>query len=1118
MKHPKERLHRAVVIGATPSGIAAANKLGELGIPVVLVDEDADLDRKLSDDRLRLNSGVGFAHAHRPGLIRILRNPGIRCLLPARVTAIKHSRQGFRVAITCKQTFVDPSRCVLCGRCVAACPVRDCMGLSAIRIHGRQSLPGRAIIEKSRLPLCREACPLGVNVQGYMALTKEGKFQEALNLIRGKNVLPGICGRVCTRPCEAACRRGEVDEALAIRDIKRFLADREIHRHPSPETFEPRPETFAVIGSGPAGLSAAAELARQGCRVTVFEKEPHAGGLLRYGIGPHRLPRHILDREIDFIKSLGVDIKTGQCVDFSKSLPELAKKFDGVILAAGSWADRRLGMPGEDLEGVYGCIAYLSRLHRGEASTPADRAAVIGDGNAAFDLARTLRRTGAEVTLISWFEKNRIPADPKEMTAAHEEGVNLIDRTRVTAFEGENGRLQRLICRHTKPGPPDAAGVCWPVTDKTRDPFTLSFNRAFVAIGQAGAHGPGLGVEASEKGLICVDDRFHTNLPRVYACGDAVTGASSVVTAMTHGRAAALQALAEICGQGMPALVNNRPCNNEFPGIPDNLPRLPRAVMPERKLPIQAGDFDEVALGFSEAQAKMEASRCLQCGVCSDCMECMSACGAISAIHHDEAETEVVEQAGVVIIADPASAPQARGEDILRAYGPVGSRLDVADMMTRGYAAAARAMVMLSGTAQGQRGQGLSFAPPEPELAKDIRIGVFACRCNDALGWLPEMSVFIKSLTDAPDIVHADLMAAACTPEGAASILRSVREKGITRIVLASCVCCPLNFVCSACTDQRSRLKNALFHGTGISRAMVLTCNIRGEALSAMTRDPLLAMDRFCGMIRRSIRRARNLKPFTVPVRNYNFTIAVVGDTEAGLESALALADAGRDVFLFGARERPLSAAVSHPNIISFEGSRVLDITGSSGAFQIHIDASEGASSGDVQQVSVGAVILGESIRGPIGFLQAGEVPGREITASMQTAGVTGIPFFYPGMTSVSGLFAADPPDIEVPVRQKGLAAAALAAAVMPRGPRQNKGYTATVDAERCRGCGRCVARCPYRAITMQANAIGGWVAAVDEALCKGCGNCISACPNNAADSPFRSRMFLEKTMEEILA
>ncbi len=389
----KDRLYKVLVIGANPAGLAAANKLGELGVPVTLVDPDPDLNTKLARDEWRLASGLPLNFAHRPGLLRIFRNPQIRCLLPGRVTTLKHSAQGFSVRVLVEPTYVDPERCTLCGRCVEICPVTDADGSKPVQAGSRYRLPGRAVIDKRRRPLCQEACPLGVNVQGYMALTRAGRYAEALELIRRDNVLPAICGRVCTHPCEAACRRSDLDGAVAIRDIKRFLAD---HAQPDP----PRPqapkrtEKVAVIGSGPAGLAAAADLARLGYGVTVFEKEAAPGGFLRYGIGPHRLRPDVLDRELREIEALGVDIRTSHPVDLTR-LDVLRRDFQAVIVAVGTWKDRKLGVPGEDLDGVEGCVAFLSTVYRGNVSAVSEDVAVIGDGNAAFDLARVLVRLGA---------------------------------------------------------------------------------------------------------------------------------------------------------------------------------------------------------------------------------------------------------------------------------------------------------------------------------------------------------------------------------------------------------------------------------------------------------------------------------------------------------------------------------------------------------------------------------------------------------------------------------------------------------------------------------------------------------------------------------------------------
>ena len=482
MKRSKDRLHSVVIIGANPAGIAAANKLGELGIPVTLVDREADLNRKLAQEKWRLPSGAPFNFAHRPGLLRIMRNTDIHCMLPARVTDIKHSPQGFRVRIQSPETYVDTEQCVLCGRCAAVCPVITPDALTPVQFGGRHAIPGRPVILKRKEPLCQSNCPLGVNAQAYVALARAGRYEEALRVVRKDNVLPGICGRICTHPCEEACRRGEMDDPIAIRDIKRFLADHEItvSREPEPESVLPREERVAVIGSGPAGLAAAAELARLGYETTVFEKEEAPGGLLRYGIGAHRLPRKILDRDLDYIRELGVQFETSHPVDLKRDLETLKNDFHAVLATVGAWTDRKLGVPGEALKGVEGCLSVLTRLYgnKGEKQNQSEntetgdgRVAVIGDGNAAFDLARTLIRQGKQVTLLSWFPEDLIPADPHEVEGAREEGVVIVDATRVISFEGENGRLQTLRCRPTEPGEPDAGGIPWPVTVPGSDSF-----------------------------------------------------------------------------------------------------------------------------------------------------------------------------------------------------------------------------------------------------------------------------------------------------------------------------------------------------------------------------------------------------------------------------------------------------------------------------------------------------------------------------------------------------------------------------------------------------------------------------------------------------------------------
>jgi ferredoxin len=293
---------------------------------------------------------------------------------------------------------------------------------------------------------------------------------------------------------------------------------------------------------------------------------------------------------------------------------------------------------------------------------------------------------------------------------------------------------------------------------------------------------------------------------------------------------------------------------------------------------------------------------------------------------------------------------------------------------------------------------------------------------------------------------------------------------------------------------------------------MAETCNLRGEALVLLASDPSMAVSRFKGLLQRSIRRAANLKSFPAPARQYNFTTALIGVSEAVSRSAQTLGRMGMEVFWFGSPDAPLPTAPDHPNIHAFLGSSARSLKGTVGDFSVIVRMEDGTH----QVFSAGAVILGEHARRKIAYMPHPDMPPHEFAYSMQAKGLKGIPFFVPGATSIPGLLLASPPGINVSERLKGEAAGILAATVMPRGPRQNKGYTVSINTRLCRGCGRCVEACPYRAVSFHTTPQGYGYAVVDEALCKGCGNCISICPSDAADSPYRDRLFLEQMIEEV--
>ena len=1121
MKNPKNRLHNVMVIGANPAGISAASKLGELGIPVTIVDTEADLNKKLTDDTYRFESGVTFNYSYRPGLIRILRNPSIQLVMPATISKIRHSQQGFNVRVEKVQTFVDPDRCTLCGRCVEICPVTDKNGDKPIKMSNRLSLPGRVTIDKRKEPNCQANCPLGVNAQGYIALALAGRYKESLELIRRDNVLPAICGRVCTHPCEDACRRADLDEPLAIRNIKRFVADVLFDEKDEPAKVpEPsRKERVAVIGSGPAGLAAATDLARQGFHVTIFEKEKEAGGLLRYGIGPHRLPREILNRELEAIKEEGVKIVTGRPVNIPGDLSGLKETHNAVILATGSWADRRLNVPGEGLKGVQGCLDFLNQIYRDGISRFEGKVAVIGDGNAAFDLARTLKRMGADVTMISWFARKAIPADPHEVKSALDEGIIIHDSSQVVEFTGIDGRLHGMKLKPTRPGPTDDQGIAWPEIIHESNTSEAAYDYAFVAIGQAGAYratratGTGKDLNVTEHGYLTADDKGRTGIQGIYAAGDAATGASSVVQAMANGRRAAASVLEDLTESDEAGhLQPRRPEDRDFDPIDTEMEKRARVNMPEIPVASRCDNFNEVALGYTEEQLNSEATRCLQCGSCSQCLECQYVCEANGAIFHAEEAERITENTGVLIVADPTMARDIRGEDVIRAYGPPSAKTNVHTMIQRGFAAAAKAMVLLKETATRPKGHVISAVPLDTGLTREIRIGVFACRCNDSFGWSKGMSDYLERLPERNDIVYAEALTSACVPDGINRILDCVRDKALTRVVLASCVCCPLDYICSACTDQRSRLKEGLFRGTGISRSMVQTCNLRGEVLRLMIQDESLAVESFKGLIDRSVGRASKLLPFPAPARTFNFTTAVIGQTEAAVASSLTLAQLGFEIYMFGTEKHPLESCPEHPNIHGFIGSEVTAISGTLGNFQIRV-----STGGMERTFSIGCVILGEKSRNIAMYHTHRDLPAKTVQSKMQKNQEMGIPFMIPGSTSISGLFLADPPGIQMSKKTQGMAAAVLAAAAMPKGPRQYRGFSVTVKESLCRSCGRCLQVCPYQAISLKPNGLGGFVAVADAILCKGCGNCISVCPSNAADSPFRDQAYLEQTLEELL-
>ena len=483
---------------------------------------------------------------------------------------------------------------------------------------------------------CKAACPAGVDVQGYIALIAQRQYREATKLVKDVNPFPLSIGRVCTRPCEAECRRNAVDGPVAIDYLKRFAADWDIsHGEPySPPVAAPTGKRVAAIGAGPASLTLAYYLRQRGHDVTVFEALPAPGGMLRYGIPEYRLPKKTLDEEIGLITKLGVDVRYGTALGRDFTLADLFEQgFGAVFLGMGAMGSRRMKVEGEDLDGVWAGTEFLKKMGLGEKVSIGRHVAVIGGGNTAVDAARTSLRLGAEkVTIVYRRSRKEMPAWDVEVDAAEHEGVEMHFLAAPTRIEGD-GRCERLEYIEMELGEPDASGRRRPVPIEGSEK-TLEVDNVIAAIGQvpdlaaieATAAKDGSSLEAKLEltrwGTIVADEAScATTVPGVYAGGDVVTGAATAIEAIAAGGRAA-DAIDRMLkgGESAPAPFFNMQ-KERWDSFPEDelrdVKRAPRQEMPELPVGERVRSFDEVELGYTEEQALAETERCLECGCVS---------------------------------------------------------------------------------------------------------------------------------------------------------------------------------------------------------------------------------------------------------------------------------------------------------------------------------------------------------------------------------------------------------------------------------------------------------------------------------------------------------------------
>ncbi|UCD87910.1 MAG: FAD-dependent oxidoreductase [Desulfobacterales bacterium] len=509
--------------------------------------------------------------------------------------------------------------CSNCDTCAFVCP-QEVQFSSVVRVLREMAVkegyvdPGA--FEHLGTGPCKASCPANISICGFITAISQGQYADGIKLIKREMPFPAVCGRVCPHPCEEACNRGKVDEPIAIEYLKRFLADVDLASDTQylPEIKEQKEDKVAIVGAGPAGLTAAYYLAIDGYRVTIFERLPVAGGMMAVGIPEYRLPRNILQGEIDVIRNLGVEIKLNFEIGKDLSFEEMRKDYKAVFISVGCHQAMKLGIPGEDdFDGVVDCITFLREINLGTPPAHKGRLVVLGGGNAAIDSARVAKRLGYDDVVILYRRtREEMPASPWEIEDAIEEGIDIEFLTAPVRVEGSNGKATGLACIRMTMGEPDETGRRKPVPIEGSE-FTVKADVIVAAIGQRSDLsflGNGHGVDISGRNTIEADPvTAATNIPGIFAGGDVASGPRIVVEAVAFGKQAAISIDRYLKGEDIKSGRGENWKGMAFE--PDHTEPTARQLMPRLPLAQRSRAFNEVDLGFKEEQAEQVAIRCL---------------------------------------------------------------------------------------------------------------------------------------------------------------------------------------------------------------------------------------------------------------------------------------------------------------------------------------------------------------------------------------------------------------------------------------------------------------------------------------------------------------------------
>jgi NADPH-dependent glutamate synthase beta subunit-like oxidoreductase/Pyruvate/2-oxoacid:ferredoxin oxidoreductase delta subunit len=1016
-------------------------------------------------------------------MLELARHPKIRVWTNTRVNHLEDETKSLCVEFQQQPRFVDLSRCTGCGDCIEVCPVTvpDTTRKAVWLADGQQ--PGCAVIDRDGRPPCSSACPGGIHVQGYVALVAQGRFQEALDLICEAIPFPSICGRICTHPCELKCRRAEIDDPVSIRRLKRFLADWEIRAPKATRedtaTNPSRPDLarrVAVVGSGPAGMTAAERLVRKGYRVTVFEKLPVMAGMMAVGIPSYRLPRAVIEREYNRILDLGVDLRLNTAIgpDGDHTLEQLFDKgYDAICLAIGAHRSLALGIAGENIPGVVQGIELLQTislsqqlddpqlrddlkkiLKRGENT----RTIVVGGGNTAMDVARSLKRLGVlDVRIVYRRSRPEMPALPEEVAEAEEEGVPIEYLTAPVRILGDQQTgAVGLQCIRMKLGTADDSGRRRPVPVAGSE-FEIPLDLVVPAIGQISD------VDCLDRKIDIGVTRDHrikvngatlaTDHPGIFAAGDAITrDKMSVIEAIGMGKKAAaaidayLQGIqpGEIAGEVNELPVAHREMRRE------DVPAQPRIGAPVLSIA-------ERAKSFTEVEQKPQA------------------------IEHQQSETTHRLQIGAIIYADDSDQiPQSVLTENKNIYHVK------PDDPLMGSATASRVLQSLTG-------KFASIAPSQSTAVavEPVRMGVFVCRCGDKIADVVDTVAVCRQALTWPGVIFARELSFACVPEAGPMIAKVVADKDLKQVILAACACCPLDMVCYSCSYQRIRCKRhfGIFDyraglptpGYDVQAATLQSVvtefvNIREQCAWAHREIPAMATAKAVALIAAAAARARLISKI----------IQAPGDIERSV------------LVLGGGRAAGACLDVLEPQNIDarFLKTGPFQILRSDGRYRVNQNG---------HTWTAEAVILAPQNQQEGHDLLAAFTPRSHRPRRRILGG--GLETHRPRV------FYCDP---DQDGATTGAAAAARVSARLGRNPAGSQPTAAVVASHRCRACRTCVDVCEFGAAHI-AGQEPNRSARIDPSVCTGCGTCAALCPSDAIAAGYGTDAQIEGMIEAVL-